>query len=199
MLKLNDPVRYTDAENAHIEANLKPKGKNGWSDSAPETIAIKHHISKHTIIAQGGRCAYCEKVLAKGDVDIEHIAPKKHYGAFMFEPYNLLSSCTCCNAPVNKGQNKTIVEPANLVAYDANQFTIVHSYFDNPDDHIKYMDEERTMIDINNCTVKGKETINMLHWNEWWAIYKRLEITGMRHFRIDVLKLAAEISTYKVK
>ena len=49
MLKLNDPVRYTDEEKAHIEANLKPKGKNGWSDSAPETIAIKHHISKHTI------------------------------------------------------------------------------------------------------------------------------------------------------
>lgn len=52
MLKLNDPVRYTDEEKAHIEANLKPKGKNGWSDSAPETIAIKHHISEHTIIAQ---------------------------------------------------------------------------------------------------------------------------------------------------
>ena len=61
------------------------------------------------------------------------------------------------------------------------------------------MDEERTVIDINNCTVKGKETINMLHWNEEWALYKRLEVASMRHFPIDVLKLAAEISTYKVK
>ena len=55
------------------------------------------------------------------------------------------------------------------------------------------------MIDINNCTVKGKETINMLHWDEWWAFYKRLEIASMRHFPTNVLKIAAEISTYKVK
>lgn len=197
MLKLNDPVRYTAAEKAYIEANLKLKGKDGWSDSSPETIAIKHHISEHTIIAQGGRCAYCEKVLAKGDVDIEHIAPKRHYGVFTFEPYNLLTSCTCCNAPVNKGQNKTIVEPANLSVYNANQFSIVHSYFDDPNEHIKYIDTKRTVIDINNCSVKGKETINMLHWNENWAFYKRLEIASMRQYSIDVLKLAAEISTYK--
>ena len=197
MLNLNDPVRFTKEEEVYIEANLKPKEKEGWSDSAPKTIAIKHHISEHTIIAQGGRCAYCENVLAKGDVDIEHIAPKKHYGKFTFEPYNLVSSCKCCNAPMNKGQNKTIVEPVNEMEYDANRFSIVHPYFDAPDDHIKYLDSERTIIDTVNCSAKGKETINMLHWGEEWALYKRLLVASMRHFPINVLVLAAEISTYR--
>ena len=92
MLKLNDPVRYTDAEKAHIEANLKPKGKNGWSDSAPETIAIKHHISKHTIIAQGGRCAYCER--SKDMVD-SFIRDKKEPSDHQLEGRLFLCSDTC--------------------------------------------------------------------------------------------------------
>ena len=196
MLNLFDPVRFSANEQAFIDATLKPLGKDGWANAAPETIAIKNHISNHTIIAQGGRCAYCEKVLAKGDVDIEHIAPKKHYGAFTYEPYNLVSSCTCCNAPVNKGQKKTIVDPVKA-AYDQNTFSIVHSYFDNPDDHIKYKDAERTIFDINNCTIIGKATIKLFNWDEEWAFYKRLEIASMRHYPIDVLKLAVEISTYK--
>lgn len=197
MLNLFDPVRFTAAEQSFIDATLKPLGKDGWASVAPTTKAIKHHISEHTIIAQGGRCAYCEKVLAKGDVDIEHIAPKKYYGEFTFEPYNLVSSCSCCNAPVNKGQNKTIIEPVDRTTYDLNTFSIVHSYFDNPDDHIKYMDPERTIIDEKNCTQKGKATIKLFNWDKYWAISKRFEVASMRHYPLDVLKLAAEISTYK--
>lgn len=196
MLKLFDPVRFTADEQAFINSKLKPLGKDSWANTEPETKKIKHHISEHTIIAQGGRCAYCEKVLAKGDVDIEHIAPKTHYGNFTYEPYNLVSSCTCCNAPVNKGQKKTIVDPVKA-AYDQNSFSIVHSYFDNPDDHIKYKDAERTIIDINKCTNIGKATIELFNWDEEWAFYKRLEIARMRHYPIDVLKHAAEIATYK--
>lgn len=196
MLNLFDPVSFTADEQAFIDATLKPLGKDGWANSETETKAIKNHISNHTIIAQGGRCAYCEKFLAKGDVDIEHIAPKSHYGAFAYEPYNLVSSCTCCNAPVNKGQNKTIVDPVKAT-YDQNVFSIVHSYFDNPDDHIKYKDPERTIIDTKNCSKLGMATIKLFHWDEEWAFYKRLEIASMRHYPIDVLKLATEISTYK--
>lgn len=197
MLNLFEPVQFTAEEKAFIDATLKPLGKDGWSNTDSATKAIKHHISKHTIIAQGGRCAYCEKVLAEGDVDIEHIAPKTHYGEFTFEPYNLVSSCTCCNAPVNKGQKKTIVDPVNKAAYDQNEFSMVHSYFDNPDDHIKYKDPERIFYDENNCTEKGKATIKLFNWDKYWAIAKRCEIASMRDYPIDVLKLAAEIATYK--
>lgn len=197
MLNLSDPVEFTAAEKAFIDTTLKPLGKNGWSNTAPATRAIQHHISTHTIIAQGGRCAYCERVLSKGEVEIEHIAPKNHYGDFTFEPYNLVSSCTCCNAPVNKGQNKTIIDPVNKVAYEKNSFSIVHPYFDNPDDHIKYLDADRTVFDENNCSGKGKATINLFNWKEYWAIVKRLEIASMRRYPLDVQKLAAEIATYK--
>ena len=197
MLNLNDPVRFTVAEQAFINTTLKPLGKDGWDNNDPQTVAIKHHISEHTIIAQGGRCAYCENVLAKGDVAIEHIGPKKHYGMFTFEPYNLVSSCTSCNSPVNKGQSKTIVAPVDKNAYDANRFTIVHPYFDNPDNHIKYKDDDRIFIDNHNCSPRGKETVRLFNWNDMWAVYKRAGIASMRHYPIDVLKLAAEISTYK--
>lgn len=197
MLNLFNPVSFNEEEKAFIDAILKPLGKDGWDDTTPVTKAIKHHISKHTIEAQGGRCAYCEKVLAKGDVEIEHIAPKKHYGEFIYEPYNLVSSCGCCNASVNKGQTKTIVDPVNKAAYEQNTFSIVHPYFDNPDDHIKYNDPERIYFNEDNCTEKGEATIKLFNWNEYWAIAKRFEIASTRNFPIDVLKLAAEIATYK--
>ena len=197
MLKLIDPVRFSNEEQSYIDTTLKPLGKDGWTDNGDKTNSIKHHISKHTIIAQRGRCAYCEAVLAKGDVEIEHIAPRKHYGMFTFEPYNLVSSCGCCNAPRNKGQNKTIADPVNAEEYDANSFIIVHPFFDDPDNHLKYVDEDSIIIDYDKCSKKGKKTVDMFHWNETWAVYKRAAIAYMRQFPIDVLKLAAEISTYK--
>lgn len=199
MLNLFDPVRFSVEEQTFIDSTLKPLGKDGWSITSRPTKKIKHHISEHTIIAQGGRCAYCEEMLVAGAVDIEHIAPKEHYGEFTYEPYNLVSSCTCCNAICNKGREKTIVAPVNKVAYDKNKFSIVHPYFDNPDDHIKYLDKERTLIDYNNCSNEGKATIGLFDWNSTWAYCKRLGIAKMRHYPLPVLKLAAEIATYKEK
>jgi uncharacterized protein (TIGR02646 family) len=197
MLKLFDPVRYTPDEKSFINTALKPKGEKAWACAEPTARAIKHHISEHTIIAQKGRCAYCERVLAGGDVEIEHIAPKNAYEEFTFEPYNLVSSCSCCNAPGNKGQKKIIIAPVNKTAYDNNTFSIVHPYFDNPDDHIKYKDQDRTIFDLKRCSPKGMETIKLFNWDTYWALLKRLEIASMRHHSIDALKLAAEIATYK--
>ena len=197
MLHLIDPVRYSAGELSFINSTLKPLGKNGWYYSHPMTRSIKHHISEHTIIAQGGRCAYCERILSRGEVEIEHIAHKKDYGCFTFEPFNLVSSCTCCNAPCNKGQNNTVSLPANRIQYDSNHFIIVHPYFDKPDEHIKFLDADHIIIDFPNCSKKGKETVRMFHWQEYSAIIKRAETASLRHYPLDVLKLAAEISTYK--
>lgn len=197
MLNLNDPVRYSAEEQSFIDDHLKPQGKEGWNDSRNETKSIKNRISNHTIIAQGGRCAYCEKILAKGEVEIDHIANKGLYGEFTYEPYNLVSSCTCCNSPCNKGQKDCVVAPVDRLVYVNNEFTIVHPYFDNPDDHLKYMDDEHIYFDINNCSQKGKATIDMFNWNDTWAIYKRITIAHMKHYPVDVLQLAVEISTYK--
>ena len=90
---------------------------------------IKHKISTHTLQNQGCRCAYCERILERGGVQIEHIAPKDSNENFCYEPYNLVSSCGICNAIANKGAKDTILPPKNN-NYVNNNFKIVHPYFD---------------------------------------------------------------------
>lgn len=197
MLNLFDPIIYTPAEKAHVDNVLKPQKSNGWKDQKVLTNAIKNRISTHTIIAQGGRCAYCETPLSKGAHAIEHIAPKGIYGEFCYEPYNLVTACSSCNSTSNKGEEDTIVSPANRRDYAANNFRVVHPYFDNPDDHFKFSDEDKAMFDIPNCSPKAQNTITMLNWNETWAYNQRLRNARTRDLPLDVLKLVTEIVTYR--
>lgn len=197
MLNLIDPVRFTADEQNYIQTTLKPLGKDGWYDSNKQTKDLKHHISEHTIIAQGARCAYCEDILCKGAHAIEHIAHKGNYPEFTYEPYNLVTSCTSCNSPRNKGQKNTVADPVDRSVYSNNSFNIVHPYFDNPDNHLKYIDSDKIVFDWNNCSKKGQETIKMFNWNETWAKLQRIKIAQMRHYPIPVLQLAAEIASYK--
>ena len=197
MLNLNDPIRYTPTEKAHVDAVMKPQKSNGWKDQKDLTKGIKDRICKHTIIAQGGRCAYCETPLLRGAYAIEHIAPKGLYGEFSYEPYNLVTSCTSCNSTANKGEEDTVIAPVNRRDYIDNEFKMVHPYFDNPDDHLKYIDPEKTMFDMPNCSPKGQFTINMFHWNDTWAYNQRVVNSRTRDLPIKVLKLVTEIVTYR--
>lgn len=197
MLNLNDPVRYSRAEKIHVDSVLKPLKGGGWDKADAKTKALKNRISTHTIIAQGGRCAYCESCLLRGALAIEHIAPKGLYGEFCYEPYNLVTACSSCNSTSNKGETDTVERPANYLDYTANKFKIVHPYFDDPDAHIKYIDAEKTVFDIPNCTEKGKTTIGMFHWEEVWAYNQRVATSKTRELPMDVLKLVTEIVTYK--
>lgn len=197
MLNLNDPIRYTPEEIAHVVSVLKPQQKGGWGDQKDMTKALKNRISAHTIIAQGGRCAYCESMLLRGAHAIEHIAPKGVYGEFAFEPYNLVTACTSCNSTTNKGENDTVKHPVNIQDYAANKFVIVHPYFDNPEEHFKYLDDDKTVFDEPNCSTEARETIKMLHWNEMWAFNQRVATARTRDLPVDVLALVGEIVTYR--
>ncbi len=197
MLNLIDPIHYTAEEQTHVDTVLKPQKSAGWNDQKDKTIQLKNRISAHTIIAQGGRCAYCESALIRGALAIEHIAHKGDYGEFCYEPYNLVTSCTSCNSPSNKGTKKTIVPPVNSDDYASNKFKIVHPYFDNPIDHFKYMDADRTVFDMKNCSKEAKETINMFNWNETWAYNQRVINARTKDLPLNVLKLVGEIVTYR--
>lgn len=198
MLNLFDPIIYTAVEKAYVDSVLKPQKKTGWKDQKSLTKAIKNRISTHTIIAQGGRCAYCDTPLSRGAHVIEHIAPKGIYGEFCYEPYNLVMACTACNSTSNKGDEDTIVAPVNRRDYAVNRFKVVHPYFDNPDDHFKFSDEDRAIFDIPKCSAKAQATIRMFNWNETWAYHQRLRNARTRDLSIDVLTLVTEIVTYKV-
>ena len=197
MLNLFDPVIYTADEQSFVDGTLKPLKEEAWKDQKVKTKSLKNRISTHTIIAQGSRCAYCESPLVKGAHAIEHIAPKGLYGMFSFEPYNLVTACTSCNSPHNKGEKDTVNRPVNWWDYAANRFKIVHPYFDNPNDHFKYLDADKTMFDTPSCTAEAQETIKMMHWDETWAYSQRVRNARTRDIPIEVLKLVGEIATYR--
>ncbi len=197
MLNLIDPIRYTANEQDYVNNVLKPLKKAGWNDQKHNTKDIKHRIAEHTIVAQGCRCAYCESMLLRGAHAIEHIAPMSIYGEFCFEPFNLVAACSSCNSPSNKSNTDTIKAPVNLADYSANRFTVVHPYFDKPEDHIKYQDEERTIFDMTNCSEKGLATIKMFNWNTLYAYRQRVATARTRDLPIDILQIVAEIVTYK--
>lgn len=197
MLNLIDPIRYTEEEKAHVNDVLKPLKEAGWKDQKDKTKSLKNRISEHTIIAQGCRCAYCESMLLRGSHAIEHIAPKGRYGDFCFEPFNLVTACTSCNSTSNKGETDTVKDPVNKSDYTANRFKMVHPYFDNPKNHFKYMDDDETMFDKTNCSPEALFTINMMHWDEQWAYRQRVVNAMSRDLKCDVLKVVAEIVTYR--
>lgn len=197
MLNLINPVRYNDEEQRHVDIVLKPLLSNGWKDQKDKTKELKHKIDVYTIEAQGGRCAYCDTPLRRGAHAIDHIAPKGIYGEFCYEPFNLVNACTSCNSTSNKGETDTIEDPADREDYINNDFKIVHPYFDNPDEHIRYEDDEMTIYDIPACSQKGIETITMFHWNESWAYNQRVINAMTKDLPIDVAQLVMEISTYK--
>lgn len=197
MLNLTNPVQYNDEEQKHVDIVLKPLLSNGWKDQKDKTKKLKHKIDAYTIEAQGGRCAYCDTPLKKGAHAIDHIAPKGIYGEFCYEPLNLVNACTSCNSTSNKGETNIIEDPADREDYINNRFKIVHPYFDNPDDHIRYEDDEMTIYDMPACSQKGIETIKTFHWNESWAYNQRVINAMTRDLPVDVAQLVMEISTYK--
>ena len=197
MLNLFDPIHYTADEQTHVDTVLKPLLERGWKDKKNKTKKLKNRISLHTQIAQGGRCAYCESVLRKGASAIDHIAPKGLYGEFCYEPFNLVTACSSCNSVSIKGERDTIQRPVNYRRYLDNHFLIVHPYFDNPDEHIKYTDTTKTVFDKKRCSQKGLNTISFFQWEGPSAIRTRSEIYNTRNISFDVLSLIYDISTYK--
>ena len=197
MLTLIDPIRYTEEELAHVNCVLKPMKEAGWKDQKENTKSLKHRISEHTIVAQGCRCAYCESVLLRGAQAIEHVAPKGIYGEFCFEPFNLVTVCTSCNSTSNKGEVDTVKAPVNNADYTANRFKMVHPYFDNPEEHFKFIDNDKTLFDKTNSSPEAIFTINMMHWDEQWAYRQRIVNARTRDLPRDVLKMVSEIVTYR--
>lgn len=109
---------------------------------------------------QHDKCAYCgSELYVTSAPQIEHIAPKggpvrPKYVRFTFLPMNLALACAFCNSPMKKGGQDTIAREE--IDYSRCQFSIVHPYFDNPDDHYEW---EGPLI--AGKTNKGVKSIEM--------------------------------------
>lgn len=196
MLHLTHPYNLTVEETTIVAAIKaeKSKGTERWEDCRANIL--KHHISVHTLNEQNGLCAYCESLLQKGGISIDHIAPKGKYPDFVFETMNLVTSCNVCNGSGRKGQTDTISNPINPI-YVKNTFLYVHPRLDNPDDHIVFFDADRTIFDLARCSKKGLYTIEMMGWGTLNSYHIRIGNAGIRNLPRDIASLIREISVYQ--
>lgn len=197
MLDLNNnSITYTASEQSVIDAVLSSKitGSQRWNDSRMKSI--KNSINRCCLKEQQCYCAFCEGLVNEGDAPIEHISPKGLTPDFVFEPQNLVVSCTRCNSPKIKGEKATIIGAVNPV-YANNSFCIVHPRLDNPNQHILFQDTDRTVFDEPNCSQKGQDTISFFQWNNLNAYRARVAAAATKRLSFDQKKLLNEISTYK--
>lgn len=149
-----------DQENhlAIIDDALKP---DEWKRGTIIMNGIRESITSQLDVIQSQKCCYCGLQLwetARGE--IEHIAPKssrqRAYPEFTFTKQNLALSCEYCNGSSKKGETDIVFR------YNANysdcEFKIVHPYFDNPNQHYKWVNQG-TKIMISHQTWKGKYSI----------------------------------------
>ena len=144
-------------------SRIKPWRGEYW-DTPPnndiENIKIK--IREQLEMGQN-YCSYCGLRLggtSRGE--IEHIAPKAVYRHpyFTFTLKNLTLSCHYCNSFDKKGTKDTI--DTRHPRYAKCTFNIVHPYFDNPDDHYEWTENNNAiLIQVRNNSPKGLRSINM--------------------------------------
>jgi uncharacterized protein (TIGR02646 family) len=130
--------------------------KETWEDES--VTELKLRIKKHYISEQGETCAYCKVDLhtSHGMVwDTEHIIDKDSSPKWIFEPLNLVVSCKDCN---QSKWNRTVTKSISYKSFPNKtaNYLIVHSHFDNYEDHIK--------VGVPGVTYryksdKGRETI----------------------------------------
>lgn len=196
MIKIRKAIRFSLDEYSIIQG-IHTLGLNGakmWG--RPEAKNIKSRIGDHYIRKQRCRCVYCEALLEEGGWAIEHFAPKSKHEDFTFHPKNLFAACFVCNSTKIKGDKDT-VNPPKSSKYRKNSFKIIHPYFDNPEEHLFYLDRDRIVLDMPRCTQKGKDTIDFFHWQSQCSITKRILTAESRKLPIDINKLILEISIYK--
>jgi uncharacterized protein (TIGR02646 family) len=152
-------LKLSIAEHKLLISKIPWNGK--WRDPALGDIKIK---IKNQLVAVQNSCAYCGLPF-KGSKDkqIEHIAPKANYRQpqFTFSLYNLVLSCGYCNNLIVKGTKPTINLPIHRL-YKKCDFSIVHPYFDNPQEHYDWADKgDEILIQIKNESSKAKRSIEI--------------------------------------
>lgn len=138
---------------------ITTKAKDPWSHGKQATKNFKQEMTRLMLIEQKRRCAYCGCRLFEKRPHRDHIAPKESYREWMFWPTNLVLSCYTCNTDLKKTFDPILVKGST---YRRSEFSFVHPYFDDLDDHITYTSEDvKVLIQERNGSTKGKKTIDV--------------------------------------
>lgn len=174
LVKIDNKVKLPRDVKRYLKTLLPLKGGE-WDSKDPLNDKFKKCVKDQLSIIQNDRCAYCGLTLGTRGKHIDHFAPKggakrpKHV-MYTYLTRNLFLACYSCNMTESKGSKDTIKKATkkekalmiklDFMNYKKREFTIVHPYFDNPDDHISWTSEDRKIIP-SYLDEKGKKTIEM--------------------------------------
>ena len=164
MINLHNRISLSNASKKKIKAFLR-KNHGNLNGNSWDLInkSIKNELSGKLLYNQKFKCVYCERYLTGLYPQIDHFAPKSRYPSFCFNPSNLFYVCGFCNSSI-KGKKNTVAIINDR--YDKTTFRIVNPYRNNPNEEIKFSDEDRIDLDVPNCTYLGKKTIVFFEYHK---------------------------------
>lgn len=150
MIKL---MRTTKPKELTFE--MQQKLTNDFKESGnSREVWNKKYIREALMESSHCKCAYCERKLGSGEVDmnVDHFYPKSIYPELVIEWDNLIPSCPDCN------RNKSNHDPQNC--------PIVNPFKDDPKDYFYFKNYRYVgkRTDKNNL-LKAKNTIDVLDLN----------------------------------
>lgn len=136
-------LKYKDwgkTERSRIEQLFTGKAEDWNKDSLD---AVKKALRESLFVAQNNSCAYCQREIHDeiGQVEIDHIIPKKLAPRFTFEKRNLILTCKRCNH--RKGDHNPTTKRNDLMKdikkypHGLSVFRWVHPYLHHYDEHIE--------------------------------------------------------------
>lgn len=172
-------------------AAIRPWEGNHW-DTPPnaDISAIKTKIRQQLEAVQTV-CSYCGlKLGGTSNGEVEHIAPKAYYRnpEFTFTLKNLTLSCHLCNGFDKKSTTQTIDDKQK--AYSNCSFFIVHPYFDDPNIHYEWTDNQvEILIQVRDSSPQGLFSINLFGLDS-----PTMNELRAQQVRFEELKLARPLS-----
>ncbi|MCX7552118.1 hypothetical protein [Xanthomarina sp. F2636L] len=156
--QLNSPYLYNVNEQ-----NCVNGVSNKWDSRKNCILNLKTAMNNHFDINQREKCCFCGLYYDRtGRGELEHIAPKGAglYPQYTFTPHNIAKACQLCNSSSMKHTYDpiTVLNPV----YQNCQFSIVHPYLDNHNDHYKWnYGLLNVLISVNNNSSKGIKSIEL--------------------------------------
>lgn len=166
--------RLTKSENDFLKL-IPATYKKAWDGKLSDLIAngtlsanaaatrnqIKKRIKEKLLSIQDSYCIYCGiHFEIVGTAQREHIAHKDKYPQFTFTNKNIALACAYCNG-FEKKSTKNVLSTLRT-SYANCDFSIVHPYFDNIEDHIELtFDGANISLSEKNNSAKGKSTISI--------------------------------------
>lgn len=144
-----------------VKAGVLPANAKNQRDN------IKKRIKDKLLKIQGPYCIYCGLHFSVvGTAQREHIADKNRYPEFTFTNKNLALACPYCNGFEKKSAQNVVSKKKKV--YKNCEFSIIHPYFDNVEDHLEMtFDGANIAISEKNNSSKGKATIKIFKLMEF--------------------------------